>query len=300
MLGQALSPMPPTRQRDELPHVQVAGVSFKLALLKGFELTRDGVDVRVPSGAQHLLAFLALSNRAIGRSRIGGTLWNDVPEERAAGNLRSVLWRLRQIGFDLIGASGDHLSLAPTVVVDIYEVARIARLVADPSANIATLNLDDMPLAGELLPGWDDDWVLLERERQRQIVLHVLDTLCERWTLERRYAEAVRAGLAAVASEPLRESSQCALIRAFLAEGNPTEAIRRFNIYQLVLRKELNLEPSPRITELVASCGIGNGLVTRSVQPHSDGAEEANGRTGDQHVRRTRGQSALVRAHRLL
>jgi DNA-binding SARP family transcriptional activator len=238
----------PTRVRD----APVTAPATRLVLLRGFELTRDGVEVQVSSGAQHVLAFLALSNRAVRRSRIAGMLWDDVPEERAAGNLRSAIWRVRHIGYDLIGVSGDHLSLSPTVVVDINEVPQIARLVSDPSASIATLQLDEMPLGGELLPGWDQDWVLLERERQRQLALHVLDALCERWTREGHFEKAVSAGLAAVASEPLRESSNRALICAFLAEGNPTEAIRRFRLYGEVLRKELNLDPSPEMTHLVA------------------------------------------------
>lgn len=226
----------------------------RLALLQGFELTHDGVDIQVSSGAQHLLAYLALASRSTRRSRIAGTLWEDVPEERAAGNLRSAIWRLRHTGFDLIAVTGDRLCLSPTVVVDTHEVARIARLVADASASIATLNLDDV-LAGELLPGWDEDWVLLERERQRQIALHLLEALCARWTREGFFERAVSAGLAAVAIEPLRESSNRALICAFLAEGNPTEAIRRFKLYREVLRKELNLEPSPETTRLVANLG---------------------------------------------
>jgi DNA-binding SARP family transcriptional activator len=139
--------------------------------------------------------------------------------------------------------------------VDIRDVERLSRLVADPAADIGILNLEDLRLVGELLPGWSDEWVLLERERQRQISLHVLDALCERWAADRCYEKAVRAGLAAVAAEPLRESSNRALIRAFLAEGNPTEALRHFSMYRQVLRTQLSLEPSPQLADLVGSLG---------------------------------------------
>jgi DNA-binding SARP family transcriptional activator len=228
------------------------GAATRLVLFQGFQLIHNGVGVRLSTGAQHLLAFLALSYRAVRRSHVAGALWEDASEERAAGNLRSAIWRLRRTGLDLIAATRDHVCLAPTVVVDIYQLAGIAALVADPAANIATLNLEEMPLAGELLPDWDDDWVLLERERQRQIALHVLEALCERWTREGHFERAVGAGLAAVASEPLRESSNRALIGAFLAEGNPAEAIRRYRYFRQKLRSELRMEPSDRITEMVA------------------------------------------------
>ena len=252
MLGQALSAMPPIRQRDEMPRAPEVGSTVKLALLKGFELTCDGVYVPLSSGLQHLLAFLALHRRALRRTQVAGTLWDDVTDRRAAGNLRSALWRLRHLHFDLIGSKNQHLSLAPEVAVDVYEAEKIARLALDPSTDTDRLTLSDLPIAGELLPGWDEEWVLLERERMRQIRLHMLDAFCQRWTLRGRYEEAVMAGIAAVTSEPLRESSQRALIGAFLAEGNPSEALRRYAIFRDVLWRELRLEPSAGITAMVS------------------------------------------------
>lgn len=223
----------------------------RLALLKGFELTRNGDEIRISAGAQRLLAFLALSRRTVHRSLVAGALWCDVTDRRAAGNLRSAVWRLRRTGMELVRVTGNHLRLSPAVAVDVDDVERIARLVTDPSSSLASLNLDHISFAGDLLPGWDDEWVLLERERHRQILLHVLDSLCRRWAVEGRFADAIRAGLAAVASEPLRETSQQALISAFLAEGNRTEAVRQFEIYRKALKAELGLAPSAATSDLL-------------------------------------------------
>ena len=228
-------------------------VLVRLALVKGFELSRDGDEIRVSAGAQRLLAFLALSRRTVHRSQVAGTLWRDVPDRRAAGNLRSTVWRLRQTGMELVRVTGNHLRLSPAVAVDLDDMERVARLVTDPSSSLASLSLDQVSLGGELLPGWDDEWVLLERERHRQIALHVLDSLCKRWTAEGRFAEAIGAGLAAVASEPLRETSQRALISAFLAEGNRTEAVRQFDHYRQALESELGLAPSATVSEILAT-----------------------------------------------
>jgi DNA-binding SARP family transcriptional activator len=251
MLGQALSAMPPLRQRDEMPPAYIAGVPVKLALLKGFELTCNSVPVPLSIGLQHLLAYLALHRRAMRRTQVAGTLWGDVTDRRAAGNLRSALWRLKHLELDLVGSRKEHLSLSANVAVDVYEAEKIARLVLDPAIDTCALKFADLPFAGELLPGWDEDWVLLERERLRQIGLHTLDALCERWTLGGRFDEAVMAGLRAVASEPLHESSQRALISAFLAEGNASEAIRQYGRYREELWRELHLEPSARISAIV-------------------------------------------------
>ena len=79
--------------------------------------------------------------------------------------------------------------------------------------------------ADDLLVGWYDDWVDLERERFRQLRLHVLDQIGELLLRAQMYCETVQVGLVAVASEPLRESAQRLLVRAHLCEGNLAEAL---------------------------------------------------------------------------
>src|SRR2546428_362006 len=80
----------------------------------------------------------------------------------------------------------------------------------------------------------------------------VLEALCVGCTEEGRAAAAIAAGLAAVAAEPLRESSHRVLVEAHLSEGNQAEALRQYLHYRDLLRDNLGVEPSPRITSLVA------------------------------------------------
>jgi DNA-binding SARP family transcriptional activator len=228
-----------------------ANSRVKLNLLNTFQLTRDEAEVSLPSGLQHLLAYLALHRRAHRRSHVAAALWEDVTDRRAAGNLRSALWRLRRHDLDIVGTTNQHVGLSDAVFVDVYEAERLAKRIIAPSNELEMLGLEDLPIVGELLPGWADDWVLLERERLRQVALHVLDALCERWCRQGRYRDAVLAGLAAVRSEPLRETSQKALIAAHIAEGNPTEAIRQFARYRDTLWRELRLEPSDDVDRMV-------------------------------------------------
>ena len=79
-----------------------------------------------------------------------------------------------------------------------------------------------------VLPGWYDDWVLIERERLRQRVCRALERLSGEMVRQARYAEAVEAALITVLADPLRESAQRVLIEASLAEGNWTEARGRY------------------------------------------------------------------------
>jgi DNA-binding SARP family transcriptional activator len=108
-----------------------------------------------------------------------------------------------------------------------------------------------MNLIGDLLPGWYEDWVVMERERLRQIRLHALEVLCRHLTSVRVFDRAVQAGLAAVTGEPLRESANLTLIEAFLAEGNVADAILHYRRYRDLLLEELGVRPSFRLAELV-------------------------------------------------
>jgi DNA-binding SARP family transcriptional activator len=223
----------------------------RLSLLGGFELCCADQDVAVSRSGQRLLALLALQARPLERLWVAGTLWLDATEERAGASLRSALWRLPQPdGAPVVEASTTHLRLAGDLAVDVQElVAQAGDL--DTQAARDDPAIDPSALSRDLLPDWYEDWVVLERERLRQLRLHALEALCRRLTGAGRFGAAVQAGLAAVAGEPLRESAHRALIQAHLAEGNPGEAVRQYHLYRRLLAGELAIAPSAAIRELV-------------------------------------------------
>lgn len=84
---------------------------------------------------------------------------------------------------------------------------------------------------------------------------------------EGRTASAIDVGLGAVSVDPLRETAQCALIQAHLADGNLSEAVREYRSYARLLRQELGVEPSPKLAALVpevASAGMIGRMMSRS------------------------------------
>lgn len=243
--------VPPSPHTNRYAAKLVSSVA-RITMFKGFRLTVGGVEIPLSTGPRRLLAYLALQQRPLARALVAGVLWADVTDERAGGNLRSALWRLRQPGLRLVDSASNCLSLSQLVSVDVREADAIARRLLDPAEDASDVDVEEIAFGGDLLPGWYEDWAILERERQRLICLHALETLCERWAASGQFAKAVLAGLAAVSSEPLRESAYRALIKAHLAEGNVIEAHRHYGIYRLTLRRELDLEPSPEIKQLVA------------------------------------------------
>ncbi|WP_222262801.1 AfsR/SARP family transcriptional regulator [Modestobacter marinus] len=235
---------------ETVPGPAVAG--SVLHLFGGPYVCVDGCRREVPEGSKRLLAFIALRRQRVERRHAAGLLWPVGSDERAAGNLRSALWRLRSADVDLLVVDKWSLRLRDDVAVDADLVGGwAARLIG------GTMRPDEltiMPLwaeALELLPGWYDDWVLLERERLRHRVLHGLEALSRHLVTAGRFAEAVEAAMVAVAVEPLRESAQRALVAAHLAEGNRVEGRRCFEAYRQILRRDLGAEPAPDLTALV-------------------------------------------------
>jgi DNA-binding SARP family transcriptional activator len=241
----------------------VAGLD--LCLLGGFELALKGEALAATIGSQRLVAFLALHNRQLPRGYVAGVLWPEVPTGRANANLRAGLWRLPEVCRRLVEQSTQHLQLATGVAVDLHSATALARRLLDRSHRCDERDLSEAAraeLSAELLPTWyDDDWVLVERERFHQLRLHALEALCQRLTTAGRYGEAIDAGLAAVVAEPLRESAHRVLIKAHLTEGNYGEANRQYELCRDLLADELGVQPSNALRELVSQRRVDDGAI---------------------------------------
>jgi DNA-binding SARP family transcriptional activator len=207
----------------------------RLYLLGGFELFVDGCRIRaLQPAAQRLIALVALARRGVERDFAALQLWPDSTEERARASLRSSLWRIRRLPVALIERSSSRLRLADDVWLDVRNGLTDLEEAGQGLA-------DAMPfhsLFADLLPDWYDDWLMIEREKMRQLTLRGLDSRA-RAALDRGLpAEAIQVALTAMAIDPLRESSCRLVIEAHLSEGNKHEARRTVEDY----RRRLGLE----------------------------------------------------------
>lgn len=224
----------------------------RLNLIGEFQLLIDGENVSTPHGVQRLLAFLALVGRPVGRSRVAGQLWTDVPEERALGNLRSALWRLRRIPRQIVKSMDDRLSLASDVEVDLDELGQLSRELAHAPRDDLMERLPELMNASELLPGWEHEWITVERERFHELRIHALERACEAVLQLGDHSAAIQTAMAAIDAEPFRDSAQRLLLKAHLSEGNVAAALRAYYAYRDLVQAELGIEPSDSMRELVA------------------------------------------------
>jgi DNA-binding SARP family transcriptional activator len=236
------TPRPPTR-----PTV----AQHSVELLDRFRVVADGSEPRLPLSAQRLVAHLGLVDRPH-RNVVASVLWPNSTERHAHGSLRSTLWRLDQTCRGLVRSAQGALFLPPEVRVDARELTGWARRMLDPADGLDRQRAPDLAFRGELLPGWYDEWVVVERECLHQLRLHALEALAHKLAKEGRFGEALEAAQGVMRCEPLRESAQRLAIRIHLAEGNTAEALRQFDGFSRVLHAELGLRPSQWLTDLIA------------------------------------------------
>ncbi|MDX8031381.1 BTAD domain-containing putative transcriptional regulator [Lentzea sp. BCCO 10_0856] len=223
------------------PHLRVLG---------GFTVRLHDRPVRLPLGAQRLLAFLATQARPQDRTHIAQHLWPDLSEARAAGTMRSALWQIRRRLPGMVTGDVVTVVLGPVTDVDLWRTTRYAfDLPGNGGSSCWREFIDD--LSCDLLPHWSDDWLTLERERYRQIRLHTLETLCRQLTGSGDTQPAIEVALRAVGADPLRETAQRALIEAHLADGNISEAIRQYDSYVQILRQTLGVAPTSALCALL-------------------------------------------------
>ena len=154
----------------------------------------------------------------------------------------------------MVCSSATHLWLGETVTVDLPLLMERSVTMFHPDA--PPLEWSDVArilwvYGHDLLTGWYDEWAVAERERFRQVRLHVLDQVGERLFRAGRHQEALEVALAVVAAEPLRESAHRLLLRVHLCEGNIAEAFRQYRTYADNLEREVGATPSPVMTDLL-------------------------------------------------
>lgn len=245
------SPGPPT---DLCP----AGLR-RLDLLGTLAYWDGAQTVPLHGSAGSVVALIALSPAPVERSVVAGTIWGEVAESRANGNLRSTLWRLRKVADGLVDESHGRLAIDGDVSIDHRDVAAWADRLIRHVSTAADLDRRISPVDMELLPGHYDDWIVFERERLRQRLLHAVEALALAQAALGRYGDAIESAMIAIAADPMRESAHRVAVECHLAEHNVVEAYREQSVYVQIMERELGVAPSADFMALVPS-SVGQTL----------------------------------------
>jgi WD40 repeat protein/class 3 adenylate cyclase len=244
---------------------------LQIRLLGQFDVRLDGKRVLISSRAgQSLLAYLALTAGTLHRrEKLAGIFWPDISDEKARTYLRQELWRIRKAitAEELSPSEGyllaDEYTLTFNPHADYWvDVAVLEKTEFDVQSLASSLSL----YQGELLPGFYEDWIVLERERlqtlfeskMEQLVEKLVDA--ERWTAVEEQCER----WLALGHGP--EPAYRALMLSYNARGDMAKVSSTYQRCVEDLRDHFGVEPSAE-THALFNGLLKGAKVPRRIMP---------------------------------
>lgn len=244
---------------------------LEVRLLGQFDVRLDGQPVEIPSRpAQSLLAYLILSaGTAHRREKLAGLFWPEATESNARNNLRRALWRIRKA----IRAGGREYLLADEISIAFdansaywLDASLLASAVATGWSVDGLMGIVSV-YHGELLPGFYDEWVLLERERLQAVVDHKMQMLLDRLVEDQQWSDVLEWGERWIAQGHAPEPAYRALMIAHNGLGDSSSVAAVFQRCVGSLRRELGVEPSQQtraVYERLSRGETGTGAPVQS------------------------------------
>jgi len=252
-------------------------------VLGGFTVAGPDGPLRLESAKTGaLLTYLALTPGAHSRAKLQGTFWPELPEDRAARNLRHALWDIRRTfgacNAIVVAADRTRVAFEPegAVLVDalaLLGVRDALREGADPRLSTARLSVEDM-VRGELLDGIFladapefEGWLLTERERLHAVACEVLRGLV---ALHRQRGEldaALARARTLVALDPWREESHRNVMELLTLAGEPATALAQFEECRRILAEQLQTTPTADTVRLAERIRSSSGITTTTAPP---------------------------------
>lgn len=212
-----------------------------------------------------LFYYLVLFHRTVHiRAYLVGTFWGDCPEPRARHSFSTALWRLRswlepleQAGIPFLMADEGQVGFNPssTFWLDTREFedccirARTLQHTAPSQAAVLAQQAITF-YQGDLLQGCYADWCLAEREHLHQLYLDALTQLLAYHGSHSDYTQAINMAIRILHEDPLREEIQRELIKLYVLNHQTGQAIEQYCQFQILLRRELGIEPLPETRRL--------------------------------------------------
>ena len=211
----------------------------------------DGKPVEIPSRpAQSVLAYLALT-AGIAHRREGGRFdLADVPELDARRNLRRALWHIRKAAEGQVPLRADDITVAFDARPDVW--ADVIVLSQKFSSEKTTEELIQIvsAYAGELLPGFYDEWIIVERERLQALFESRIKLLLDRLVEAHAWDAVIEWGEKWIALSSATEPAYRALMIAYAGRGDLSGVGQAYRRCAEALSRDLGVEPSEETHEL--------------------------------------------------
>lgn len=206
--------------------------------------------------ARELFAFLLQNHsRNITRDELLDKLWPEDNPDRAVKQLYNGVYYLRKAlenyGIDRTLLSIDNNYNLKLGAVD-WDVARFSELFKkNPEDRHEGLEEMEELYAGDYLESELYPWSDLERERLAKLFERGLVELAAKYIQEQKYDLAESILLKAYNKNPYPEDISELLLKLYQETGNNINAVRHFNAYSALIRKELGVIPGERLQKLL-------------------------------------------------
>lgn len=251
---------------------------FEIRLLGQFSLTIDGHAIELPSRrAQSLLSYLALTaGVAHRREKLAGMFWPDSTDANARNYLRQALWRIRR-SFDLYSISSQSYLKTDDLVISFrkdsaYWLDADALLERKVDEAWSVRELTDLVSLyyGELLPGFYDEWTVLERDRICASFEYKMRLLLGLLVGEQRWRDVPEWAEYWIAFGTVPEPAYQALMVAY-AEMRDLRSVRNvYSRYVEAMDQELGLESSVELQAQYEQLVKGNKPTSRTSSSHAE------------------------------
>ena len=223
---------------------------LRVSVLGRMGVERDGKELPAPASrrAWSLLAYLALHPGPQSRGELAARFWPDVLDASARASLRSAVWSLRKaLGEEadrLLIAGRDDVALADA---DLWVDARAFAELIEQGRDSDAVALCD----GELLSGFEDEWISSARATHREQLLKALERLACECEQAGDADGAIEWSRQQVASDPFGEEAHRRLIARLAQSGDRAAALLAYRSLADRLRRELSVAPSLLTRQLV-------------------------------------------------
>ena len=252
---------------------------LKVRLLGKFEVIHGDKTITVTSRpAQSLFAYLILSaGTSHRREKLAGMLWPGSLEETARDNLRHALWRLRkalETGASTRFLHGDDLTIRFEASSEYWlDAAELENVSENASAGELSTVLSQYQ--GELLPGFYDEWVVLQREHLSSVFEHHMARLLSLLQDEHRWLDVLEWGERWIKLGQKPEPAYRSLMCAHVAKGDMSKVAGTYERCVKALR-EFGIEPSDQTKQLLADLKDGKEILKKLAVPTVPAGKEAS------------------------
>lgn len=241
---------------------------LKLTLLHPFALALDGTPIALASRrTEALLIYLLLTRQPQSRDTLATLLYDNLPQQTAAGNLRVLLSNLRKPLAAHLDVQRHTLAFdehAP-FECDVFALTRAMQTASDvqtrghglsrSATQMLALALDRY--SGELLPGFSlrdgqgfEEWLAIEREWLHTRVLQALSSVALAFLHFGNWPAGIPQAQRLVRLDPLREEGHLLLMRLLIADGQRHAAILQFERCSQILQTEFGVTPGAVLRDL--------------------------------------------------